>query len=198
MNILVVGSGAREHALCWRLSRDPGVARLVCAPGNAGIARAVPTVSVETADPTAVLALAEAERADLTVIGAEGPLAAGVVDLFARHGRPIFGPRQAAAQLETSKAFAKAFMTRHGVPTARYHVCHDAGTARDVLWSGALGDRVVVKADGLAAGKGVVVADTHADAERAIDAAMVERAFGDAGAAVVPKSGSTAPKSPTS
>jgi phosphoribosylamine---glycine ligase len=185
MNILVVGSGAREHALCWRLSRDPGVHRVVCAPGNAGIARSVPVAPVDAADPAALLALAEELRADLTVIGPEGPLAAGVVDLFARRGRPIFGPRQAAARLETSKAFAKDFMARHGVPTARYLVCHDAEAARSAIRSGALGDRIVVKADGLAAGKGVVVTDSRAEAERAVVAAMVERAYGAAGATIV-------------
>ena len=185
MNILVVGSGAREHALCWRLARDPGVARIVCAPGNAGIARAVPIAPLDASDPAAVLALAEEQRADLTVVGPEGPLASGVVDLFTRRGRPIVGPRQGAARLETSKAFAKEFMARHAVPTARYQVCHDAAAARAAVRSGAMGERVVVKADGLAAGKGVVVAETHEEAERAIDGAMVQRAFGDAGAAVV-------------
>jgi phosphoribosylamine---glycine ligase len=185
MRILVVGSGAREHALCWRLSRDPGVERIVCAPGNAGIARHFVCRAVDASDPTALLALAEAERVDLSVIGPEAPLAAGVADLFASRGRPLFGPRRIAAQLETSKAFAKDFMQRHRVPTARYHVCNDIAQALHVIRSGEFGESIVVKADGLAAGKGVVVADDAAQAEAAVQSAMVDRAFGDAGARVV-------------
>ena len=185
MKVLVVGSGAREHALCWALSRDPIVDHVVCAPGNPGLATAFPTVPADVADPAVLLALATAQDADLTVVGPEVPLARGVVDLFETEGRPIFGPRQAAARLETSKAFAKAFMARHRVPTAQYHVCTNAAEAVDVIRRGELGDRVVVKADGLAAGKGVVVAESPAEAERAVQAAMVDRAFGDAGAAVV-------------
>jgi phosphoribosylamine---glycine ligase len=185
MNVLVVGSGAREHALCWALARDPAVTDLVCAPGNAGLARHVRTAAVDVASPAAILALAESERADLTVVGPEVPLGHGVVDLFEAARRPIFGPRRAAARLEISKAFAKAFMARHGVPTARYHVSTDANDALDVIRRGDLGDRVVVKADGLAAGKGVVVAESAADAEAAVRAAMIDRAFGDAGSSVV-------------
>src|SRR5688500_4448163 len=111
MRILVVGSGAREHALCWRLGRDPGVGRVISAPGNAGLARQFQTVAVDPADPEALLALAERERIDLTIVGPEAPLARGVADLFSARGRPVFGPRRMAAQLETSKAFAKDFMT---------------------------------------------------------------------------------------
>jgi phosphoribosylamine--glycine ligase len=185
MKVLVIGSGAREHALCWALSGDAGVDHVVCAPGNPGLATAFPTVPVDVADPAALLSLAAAQDADLTVVGPEVPLARGVVDRFETAGRPIFGPRQAAARLETSKAFAKAFMARHAVPTARYHVCHQAADAVSVIRRGELGDRVVVKADGLAAGKGVVVAESAAEAERAVHAAMIDRAFGDAGAAVV-------------
>ena len=185
MQILVVGSGAREHALCWRLSRDPGVDRVVCAPGNAGIARQFPSFSVDPADPEALLALAERERLDLTVVGPEAPLSRGIADLFSARGRPIFGPRRLAAQLETSKAFAKDFMQRHRVPTARYRVCGDAETALRSIRSGEFGDSVVVKADGLAAGKGVVVAESRAEAEAAVVAAMVDRAFGEAGSRIV-------------
>lgn len=184
MKILVVGSGGREHALCWRLARDPGV-RVTCAPGNAGMARTVDVAPVDPSDPTAVLALATALDADLTVIGPEAPLAAGVADRFAEAGRRIFGPTQAAARLETSKAFAKDFMARHGIPTARYAVCRSAAEALATLARGDLGDAVVVKADGLAAGKGVVVAPDRATAEAAIRAAMVDHAFGDAGTSVV-------------
>jgi phosphoribosylamine--glycine ligase len=185
MRILVVGSGAREHALCWRLSRDAGVDRVICAPGNDGIARQFQTMRVEIADPNAVMTLAERERIDLTVVGPEAPLASGIADLFGLNGRPVFGPCRAASQLETSKAFAKDFMQRHRVPTARYRVCDDADQALAVIAGGAFGDAVVVKADGLAAGKGVVVAESRADAEAAVRAAMVDRAFGDAGSRVV-------------
>lgn len=185
MKILVVGGGAREHALCWKLSSEPGVASVVCAPGNAGIARSCRTVAVDAGDPEAILALAEHERIDLTVVGPEAPLARGVADLFSARGRPIFGPRRVAAQLETSKAFAKDFMQRHRVPTARYRVATNADDALRAITSGEFGDSLVVKADGLAAGKGVVVADDRAQAEAAVRAAMVDRAFGDAGSRVV-------------
>ncbi len=185
MQILVVGSGAREHALCWKLLRDPGVDGVICAPGNAGLAREFPTVAVDPADPEALLALAERERIDLTVVGPEAPLERGIADLFSSRGRPLFGPRKAAAQLETSKAFAKDFMFRHGVPTARYRVCCDAEQALAFIRRGELGETVVVKADGLAGGKGVVVAATRAEAERAVRVAMVDRAFGTAGLRVV-------------
>jgi phosphoribosylamine--glycine ligase len=194
MRILVVGGGAREHALCWRLSRDAGVDRVVCAPGNAGIATAFDTAAVDPADPDALLALAERERIDLAVIGPEAPLARGVADLFSARGRPIFGPRRLAAQLETSKAFAKDFMLRHRVPTARYRVCGDPGAALDAIRGGEFGESVVVKADGLAAGKGVVVADDRRQAEDAIRAAMVDRAFGEAGARVVLEERLTGPE----
>lgn len=185
MRILVVGSGAREHALCRRLAQDPGVDGVICAPGNAGIAREFRTVVVDPADPEAVLAVAEAEPVDLTVVGPEAPLAHGVADLFSARGRPIFGPRRLPAQLETSKAFAKDFMRRHRIPTARFEVCSDVREAIAVVRRGDLGPAPVVKADGLAAGKGVIVADTMAEAEAAILASMQERSFGDAGARVV-------------
>ena len=185
MKILVVGSGAREHALCWRLAQDPGVTRVICAPGNAGIAREFTCIAADSSDPAAILALVEQERIDLTVVGPEVPLARGVVDLFSKQGRPIFGPRQAAARLETSKAFAKDFMQKHGVPTARYRTCDDVDEALAAIRRGEFGDSVVVKADGLAAGKGVVVAESRREAEDAIRVAMVEHAFGDAGRRIV-------------
>lgn len=185
MRILVVGGGAREHALVWRLASEPGVAEVVSAPGNAGIARAARVVPVDGTSPDAVLALAEAERIDLTVVGPEAPLARGIVDIFAVRGRRVFGPTQAAARLETSKVFAKRFMERHGIPTARYRVCTTPAEAHAVLASGAFGYPVVVKADGLAAGKGVVVAPDAEVAAAAVRAAMVDRAFGNAGAALV-------------
>ena len=149
------------------------------------MARDIPVVAVDPANPRAALDLAARENADLTIVGPEAPLAAGVADLFASAGRPLFGPTRAAAQLETSKAFAKDFMARHAVPTARYRVCTDLPSAIDAVRSGVLGEAVVVKADGLAAGKGVVVALDRTTAEAAIRAALVDRAFGEAGARVV-------------
>ena len=185
MNILVVGSGAREHALCWRLAQDPGVGRVLCAPGNAGLAALFATAAVDPTDPDAILALAAREDIGLTVIGPEAPLERGVVNLFASHDRLIFGPTKLAAQLETSKAFAKSFMGRHGVPTARSRICSSADEAIDAIRTGDLGPSVVVKADGLAAGKGVVVAEDALEAEAAVRAMMLDRAFGDAGRTVV-------------
>lgn len=185
MRLLVVGSGAREHALCWRLSRDPDVTRVLCAPGNAGIARSFPVAAVEPADPEALLSLAGRERIDLTIIGPEVPLARGVADRFAVAGRPLFGPTAAAAQLETSKAFAKEFMQRHAIPTARYRVCRGLDAALKVIDTQELGAQLVVKADGLAAGKGVVVCDDADGARAAVHSALVEGAFGDAGRTVV-------------
>lgn len=184
MKILVLGSGAREHALAWRLAADPGV-EVLCAPGNAGIAREFRCTGVVATDPAAVRHLVEREAIDLTVVGPEAPLAAGLADAFHQSGLPIFGPTQAAAQLETSKAFAKAVMARAGVPTARFRVCDSADDALAVLQSGEFGPSVVVKADGLAAGKGVVVAGTLAEAEEAIRAAMLDRVFGEAGSRVI-------------
>lgn len=185
MKILVVGSGAREHAWCWRLAQDPGVDTVIAAPGNAGIARQVRCLPVDVDDPDALLALAEAERVDLTVVGPEGPLARGAADLFTSRGRPVFGPRRVAAQLETSKAFAKEFMQRHGVPTARYRVCTSANEALAAIARGELGEAPVVKADGLASGKGVIVPRSREEAEQAVRAAMIDGAFGEAGRRVV-------------
>lgn len=183
MRTLVIGAGAREHALAWTLARQG--AEVVCAPGNAGMARTIRCVHVDASNPAAVLDLAAAERIDLTIVGPEAPLAGGIADLFAARGRRLFGPTRQAASLETSKAFAKTFMARHGVPTARARVCDSADEARSVIRSRELGERVVVKADGLAAGKGVVVADDEAQALAAVEGAMERRRFGDAGTRVV-------------
>jgi phosphoribosylamine--glycine ligase len=185
MRVLVVGSGGREHALVWALARDRSVRRIVCAPGNAGIAGLASVAPLDVADPAAALALAAAERIDLTVIGPELPLTKGVVDLFAASGRAIVGPTRAAAELESSKAFAKAFMSRHRVPTARYRVCDDAAGALRAIASGEFSFPVVLKADGLAAGKGVVVAPDLASAQTAVREAMIDRRFGDAGARLI-------------
>jgi phosphoribosylamine--glycine ligase len=185
MRVLVAGSGGREHALAWRLAQDRGVSALFCAPGNVGIAAVASLVSVDPADPDALLTLIERESIDLTVVGPELPLDRGVVDRVRAAGRRIFGPPRAAAQLECSKVFAKGFMARHGIPTARYRVCESSAEARAAIASGDFGFPVVLKADGLAAGKGVVVANDGADAEAAIHAAMDERQFGAAGARLV-------------
>jgi len=185
MRILVLGSGAREHALSAKLLSEPGVTHVICAPGNAGIARTVVTAPVDVLDTDAVIRLVEQERIDLTVVGPEAPLAAGLADHFEAEGRRVFGPTRAAARLETSKAFAKDFMQRHMVPTARYRVCTSAAEALQSIGSGEFGDALVVKADGLAAGKGVVVASDRATAAQAVNAAMVDKTFGAAGASVV-------------
>jgi len=185
VRILVIGSGGREHALVARLASEPGVTLVICAPGNAGIARTFRTEPLDVLDTAAVIRLVEQERIDLTVVGPEAPLANGLVDRFQQDGRAIFGPTKAAAQLETSKAFAKDFMRRHAVPTANYRVCTSADEALRSIRAGEFGDALVVKADGLAAGKGVVVATDRAMAEAAVNAAMVDRTFGAAGASVV-------------
>jgi phosphoribosylamine--glycine ligase len=185
MRLLVVGSGGREHALALRLASDPGVSRIVCAPGNPGIGYLAETRPVNIADPEALAALAEAADVDLTVVGPELPLSAGVADLFRARGLSIVGPSAAAARLESSKAFAKAFMARHGVPTARFCTCDSAEAAIAAVTSGDFGFPVVLKADGLAAGKGVVVAPDRPAAEAAIHAAMRERRFGAAGERMV-------------
>lgn len=185
MNILVIGSGGREHALVWKLKQSPLAGRIVCAPGNAGIARDAECVAIAASDIPALLAFAREHHIDLTVVGPENPLVAGIVDAFVDAGLKIVGPRAYAAQLEGSKDFAKAFMQRHGVPTAAYRSFtrdqHDA--ARAFVRSHPV--PVVVKADGLAAGKGVVVAATNDEAVAAIDAMFGENIFGDAGATVV-------------
>ncbi len=185
MKLLVVGTGAREHALVHRLRRDVGVTTVIAAPGNPGIARLVRSVPVDVTDPEAIFALAEAERVDLTVVGPEAPLAAGVADRFQAGGRLLLGPTRAAAALETSKAFAKAFMARHGVPTARFLDCDAVEEALAAVARGELGWPLVVKADGLAAGKGVVIAQDRGEAEAAVRAAMLDKRFGAAGARVV-------------
>ena len=185
MRVLVVGSGAREHALALRLASDPDVAALTVAPGNPGIARVARTLPVDVASPAHILALAERERIDFTVVGPELPLSLGVADRFHTAGRLLFGPTERAARLESSKAFAKDFMARHGVPTARFRVCGSQDAAVRSVSSGEFGFPVVVKADGLAAGKGVVIAPDRGAAEAAIAGAMHDRRFGDAGSRVV-------------
>jgi phosphoribosylamine--glycine ligase len=182
VRILVVGGGGREHALAWKLSQHHPV---VAVPGNPGIARCAHTIEGDPVDVELIAAIAERERAELTIVGPELPLSRGIVDVFERRGLLICGPSTAAARLESSKAFAKDFMSRHGIPTARYRVCADAASAYRGIAEGELGFPLVVKADGLAAGKGVVIADDRAAADSAIADAMEEHRFGDAGARVV-------------
>ncbi|HOM22051.1 MAG TPA: phosphoribosylamine--glycine ligase, partial [Ottowia sp.] len=176
MKILVIGSGGREHALAWKLAQSPRVQQVYVAPGNGGTARDANLRNVPLTDVAALRDWALAEKIALTVVGPEQPLAAGVVDDFRAHGLRIFGPTKAAAQLESSKAFSKDFMQRHGIPTAAYQTFTDAAAAR--AYVDKLGAPIVVKADGLAAGKGVVVAQTVAEAHAAIDDMLGGNALG--------------------
>ena len=185
MRILVVGGGAREHALAWKLAGERGVRDVICAPGNPGIAAHARCMPAEASNPHALLALAARESVDLTVVGPELPLSVGIADVFAAEGRAIVGPTQAAAALEWSKAFAKDFMERHRVPTARFRVCESAAAAHDAIAADDFGYPVVLKADGLAAGKGVVIAEDRAMADETIRAAMIDRRFGAAGDRIV-------------
>jgi phosphoribosylamine---glycine ligase len=194
MRVLVVGSGAREHALAARLLADPGIGELIAAPGNPGIARLTRTAPVDAVDLDTLAALADRERIDLTIVGPEAPLSVGLADRFAAAGRLIVGPSAAAAKLESSKAFAKAFMQRHNVPTARFRTCPTLESALDAIASGAFGFPVVLKADGLAAGKGVVIADDRASAEAAVLGAMRDRRFGAAGDCLVIEEHLTGPE----
>lgn len=182
MNILVVGSGGREHALAWKIAQSPLVQRLVCAPGNPGMAAVGQTRPIAATDVPALVSLAREMSADLVVVGPETAIEAGLADALADVGVACFGPSAAAGRLESSKSFAKAFASRHGLPTGRFGVFDDLRAAKDFL-SG-FKPPFVVKADGLAAGKGVVVADTRDAAEAAIEAALGGR-FGAAGARVV-------------
>jgi len=182
--VLVLGSGGREHALAWKLAAE-GATVLRAAPGNAGIGEVAELAGVDPADPAAVLALVEAAGVDLTVVGPEIPLTRGIADRFAAAGRAIVGPSSAAAAIESSKVFAKAFFARHGIPTAACRVCEAVSDALAVLDRGEFAYPVVVKADGLAAGKGVVIAEDRERAGEAIRAMMVDRVFGPAGARVV-------------
>jgi phosphoribosylamine--glycine ligase len=185
MKILVIGSGAREHALAWKLAQSPAVDEVIVAPGNAGTARGagLRNAAVAADDIDGLLDLAEREAIDLAVVGPEAPLVAGIVDRFQAAGRACFGPRRVAAQLEGSKAFAKAFLERHNIPTARHAVFED--TAPALAYVRRRGAPIVIKADGIAAGKGVVVALTLADAEQTVRDMLGARSFGAASARVV-------------
>ena len=182
MKILLLGSGGREHAIAWKLLQDDGGLELVAAPGNPGIESLGRCVPVNPTDVAAVVALAQSERPDLVVIGPEAPLAAGVSDALRDEGFRVFGPSKAAAQLESSKRFAKEVMFAAGIPTAGASCHHDAASAKVAIRQ--RGAPVVVKASGLAAGKGVIVAQTLADADLAVDR-MFDGAFGEAGSEVL-------------
>src|ERR1035437_700411 len=164
MRILVLGGGAREHAICWKLKQSPKVAKIFCAPGNAGIAQVAETVQIIPTDVKAVTGFAMRERIDLVVVGSEGPLAAGVADALDKERIPVFGPRRNAALLESSKAFAKEFMHRHDIPTARYAVFSFEEIVECRAFLRHVSYPAVIKADGLAAGKGVVICETEAEA----------------------------------
>jgi phosphoribosylamine--glycine ligase len=176
LKVLVIGGGGREHALAWKLKQSEGVSQVFVAPGNAGTARDAQLINLPITEKTALREWAQAQGVALTVVGPEAPLAAGVVDEFRQHGLAIFGPTQAAAQLESSKAFSKAFMQRHGIPTAAYQAFTDAALAH--AYVDAQAAPIVVKADGLAAGKGVVVAMTLAEAHEAIDFMLLDNSLG--------------------
>jgi len=183
MKLLVIGSGGREHALAWRLAKTAGLQKIYVAPGNAGTAREHELENVALTDPEALADFAEREKIHLTVVGPEAPLAAGVVNVFRARGLKIFGPTREAAQLESSKDFAKRFMARHAIPTAAFETFSDAAAAHAYLER--MGAPIVIKADGLAAGKGVVVAMTLAEAHAAVDDMLSGNKLGDAGARVV-------------
>ena len=183
MKLLVIGSGGREHALAWKLAQSPKVQTVFVAPGNAGTAQEPKLQNLPLKTHQELIDFCRREQIAFTVVGPEAPLAAGIVDDFRVAGLPVFGPTRAAAQLESSKDFAKAFMARHGIPTAQYQTFADAAAAHDYV--AAKGAPIVIKADGLAAGKGVVVAQTEEQAHQAIDQMLLDNKMGDAGARVV-------------
>ena len=183
MKVMVIGSGGREHALAWKIAQNKEVSRVYVAPGNAGTALNPDMINVPISSVQDLLEFAQKEQIQLTVVGPEAPLSQGVVDVFRANGLKIFGPTKAAAQLESSKDFAKAFMVRHSIPTAAYATFTDAKLAHDYVT--AQGAPIVIKADGLAAGKGVVVAMSNDEAHAAIDAMLSDNKLGSAGARVV-------------
>ncbi|MFO0581754.1 MAG: phosphoribosylamine--glycine ligase [Anaeromyxobacter sp.] len=192
MRVLVVGSGGREHALAWKISRSPLVRELFAAPGNPGIAKVATRVPIPADDVERLAAFARDERIDLVVVGPEGPLVLGLADRVSKLGIPVFGPGAGAAEIEGSKAFAKDVMRAAGIPTADYEAFDAPEPA--LAWARARGGRVVVKADGLAAGKGVVVCGSVAEAEEALRTILVDRVHGGAGARVVVEERLTGPE----
>lgn len=183
MKVLVIGSGGREHALCWKLRQSPRLTELYCAPGNPGIAAIADRVPIQADEIHQLADFALDLKIDLTIVGPELPLTLGIVDEFQSRGLSIFGPRQAAAELEGSKVFSKEFMRRHGIPTADFGIAHDAAEAREL--AARFGFPVVLKADGLAAGKGVVIPENTEELNAAIELFFEQRRFGAAGARVV-------------
>lgn len=183
MKVLVIGSGGREHALAWKIAQSPRVTKVVVAPGNGGIRRSFEYADVGTDDIDGLVSLAEGGGFDLVVVGPEGPLVQGLADALTEKGIRVFGPSRGAAEIEGSKRFAKEFMARHGIPTAAFDAAVSPEAARKIVRR--FGPPVVVKADGLAAGKGVVIAGTLAEADAAIETMMVEKAFGNAADCVV-------------
>lgn len=183
MKVMIIGGGGREHALAWKVAQNKSISRVYVAPGNAGTALNPDMVNVPISKVDELVAFAQQEQIELTIVGPEAPLSQGVVDAFRAHGLRIFGPSQAAAQLESSKDFAKAFMVRHHIPTAAYETFTDAKAAH--AYVDKQGAPIVIKADGLAAGKGVVVAMELAEAHQAIDAMLSDNKLGSAGARVV-------------
>ncbi len=185
MKVLIVGSGGREHTLAWKIQQSPHLTKLYCAPGNPGTAKLGQNVPVSASDIEGLLQFARHGQIDLTVVGPEAPLVGGIVDRFEAAGLRVVGPSKGAARLEGSKVFAKDFMQRHGVPTARYQTYQEAGTAGQALRRGDYEFPVVIKADGLAAGKGVLICQDLAQSLAAIRLVMEERKFGEAGDRVV-------------
>lgn len=183
MKVLVIGSGGREHALVWKISQSPKVDKIYCAPGNAGIAQQAECVAIKADDLDGLLAFAQQNQIDLTVVGPEVPLTMGIVDKFQEQGLKIFGPSGKAAEIEGSKTFAKDLMAKYNIPTAKYGAFTDAAEAKAFLDT--VGLPCVVKADGLAAGKGVLICETKAEAEEAIADILVDNKFGSAGSRVV-------------
>ncbi len=181
MKVLVVGSGGREHALAWKIAQSPMLQKLFCAPGNAGTQSIAENVPIGAEDIPGLLDFASKQTIDLTVIGPEAPLTMGIVDEFEKNGLKIFGPSKNASELEGSKIFAKQFMARHRIPTGRFEIADSAEQAKKIVASGRFTFPLVVKADGLAAGKGVIICRNPKRAEEAIDSIMVEKKFGKAG-----------------
>lgn len=183
MKVLVIGSGGREHALAWKISQSPRVSKVYCAPGNAGISQVAECVAVQPTDINALISFAGKEGIDLTVVGPEAPLALGIVDRFRGAGLKIFGPPGAAAQMESSKSFAKKIMHKYNIPTAESKDFTDVKTATEYIKE--KGTPLVLKADGLAAGKGVIIANTEEEAVNALNILMVDKAFGQAGEKII-------------
>ena len=185
MKVLIIGSGGREHALSWKISQSPRVKNIFCAPGNAGTLDVAENLDIAATDVEGLADFAHKQKIDLTVVGPELPLTLGIVDEFEERGLKIFGPNQSAAELEGSKVFAKQFMDRHKIPTAKFKVADSPDQAKQILQSEEIPFPLVVKADGLAAGKGAIICNSLKKAELAVNTIMVEKKFGDSGNKVV-------------